>query len=59
MGRAGEAFIARSFTIDVRARQIEELLLGERDVSAVGAEQQPAVVQSRQPEVLLQERLGT
>jgi glycosyltransferase involved in cell wall biosynthesis len=59
MGRAGEAFIARSFTIDVRARQIEELLFGERGVSAVEAEQQPSVVQSRQPEVLPQERLGT
>ena len=47
MGRAGPAFVARSLTVDVRARQVEELLLGQMDVSAVAA---------ATPEALLDER---
>ena len=39
MGRAAAAFVARSFTIDVRARQIEELLLGHKPVSTMSIEQ--------------------
>ena len=35
MGRAAAAFVARSFSIEVRARQIEELLLGQLEASTV------------------------
>jgi glycosyltransferase involved in cell wall biosynthesis len=35
MGRAAAAFVARSFSIEVRASQIEELLLGQLEASTV------------------------
>ena len=43
MGRAAAAFVARSFTIEFRARQIEELLLGTRAVSVAATGQEAAV----------------
>jgi len=49
MGRAGTAFIARSFSIDVRARQIEELILGGPPAtgSIPGCREQGAVPRSQ------------
>jgi phosphatidyl-myo-inositol dimannoside synthase len=38
MGRAAAAFVARSFSIDARARQIDEFLFGRKDVSTAGRE---------------------
>src|SRR5207302_9028295 len=35
MGRAAAAFVARSFSIEVRVSQIEELLLGQLEGSTV------------------------
>src|ERR671923_1707365 len=58
MGRAGPAFVARSLTVDVRARQVEELLLGQMDVSAIAAEKQPTAVQNASSDALLDERPG-
>ena len=58
MGRAGPAFVARSLTVDARARQVEELLLGQMDVSAIAAETQLAAVQNASSEALLDERPG-
>ena len=48
MGRAGTAFIARSFSINVRARQIEELILGGPPAtgSIPGCREQGAVPRS-------------
>jgi glycosyltransferase involved in cell wall biosynthesis len=43
MGRAAAAFVARSFSIQARARQIEELLLGRVEVSTGDTEQEHAV----------------
>src|SRR5439155_21295711 len=39
MGRAAAGFVARSFTLDVRERQIEELLLGHKPVSTMSIAQ--------------------
>src|SRR5207245_7945389 len=54
MGRAGTAFIARSFSIDVRARQIEELILGGPAAtgSIPGSREQGAVPRSELAAVL-------
>lgn len=42
MGRAGAAFVARSFSIEARAGQIEELLLGRSNSSSGNTPQQGA-----------------
>ena len=46
LGRAGPALIARSFSIEVRARQIEEMLVGGENVSIAGVKEQQVVLGS-------------
>ncbi|HEX2711331.1 MAG TPA: glycosyltransferase family 4 protein [Candidatus Acidoferrales bacterium] len=53
MGRAGAAFVARSFSIEARARQIEELLLGSRDVSTGETQQQASPQRGERAEASL------
>jgi len=57
MGRAAAAFVARSFTIEFRARQIEELLLGTRAVSVAATGQEAAVLAPQQAAALVEKKL--